>query len=72
MVQYNGLVTDETIGQLEQLVRDYGQHVILAPYPDMDSPIALTAWGRIDRLDVFDRDRILSFIDTYEGIDHHG
>ncbi len=71
MVQYNGLVTDETISRLEQVVRDYGKHVTLAPYPDMDSPIALTAWGRIDKLDTFDRDRILRFIDTYEGTDHH-
>ncbi len=71
LVQYNRQVTDETIDQLELVVRGYGEHVILAPYPGMDSPIALTAWGRIDKLDGFDRDRILSFIEAYEGIDHH-
>jgi hypothetical protein len=46
-------------------------HVIMAPYPNLSHPIVLTAWGRIDRLDVFDEARIRRFIDAYVGIDHH-
>jgi hypothetical protein len=33
--------------------------------------IALTAWTRLDRLEEFDHKRIVRFIETYRGIDHH-
>ena len=72
MVQYNcpdGC--DELVTQLSQLVNRYDDHVILAPYPDMDARIALTAWGRIDKLDEVDLERIERFIRTYRAIDHH-
>lgn len=44
---------------------------MLAPYPGMDTRIALTAWQRIDRLDEFDEERIERFIHAYRGEDHH-
>jgi hypothetical protein len=47
------------------------ERLILAPYPGMKTTIALTAWGRIDRLDSFDEARIVRFIEAYIGIDHH-
>lgn len=46
-------------------------HLILAPYPGMDATIALTAWGRIDKFNEFDEERITRFIEAYIGIDHH-
>jgi hypothetical protein len=72
MVQYN--CPDgcgELVAQLTQLVNHYDDHLILAPYPDMDARIALTAWGRIDKLSDFDEERIERFIETYSAIDHH-
>ena len=72
MVQYNcpdGC--DELVSQLGEIVNRYEDHVILAPYPDMDARIALTAWGRIDKFDDFDADRIVDFIKSYRAIDHH-
>ncbi len=48
------------------------QGVFVAPYEDMESAIALTAWERIDRLDSVDRERISAFIDAYIGINHGG
>jgi hypothetical protein len=48
----------------------YG-HLIAAPYPGMDTRIALTAWTRIDKLDDFDELRIIRFIEAYIGVDHH-
>jgi len=71
MVQYNCQDCDELVSQLAEVVRRYSDHVILAPYPNMDSTIALTAWGRIDTFDEFDRDRIVAFIEAYAGLDHH-
>jgi len=47
------------------------EHLILAPYPGMDATIALTAWGRIDKLKSYDEARIMQFIEAYVGIDHH-
>jgi len=47
------------------------ERLILAPYPSMDTTIALTAWGRIDKLNSYDEARIVRFIEAYIGIDHH-
>lgn len=54
------------------------ERVLVAPYPwlsreGQDGPrLALTAWGRIELLDGFDRDRIDAFVDAWGGKDHHG
>jgi hypothetical protein len=72
MVQYN--CPDgcpELVDQLAEIVGRYDRFVILAPYPDMEARIALTAWGRIDTLEAFNESRIVRFIETYRGIDHH-
>ncbi|MFQ5924833.1 MAG: DUF3105 domain-containing protein [Dehalococcoidia bacterium] len=71
LVQYSSLASAALIGQLEGVVSRYEDHVILAPYFNMDSQIALTAWGRIDKFDEWDEDRIVEFIEAYRGIDHH-
>ena len=39
--------------------------LIVAPYPDMPTRIALTAWGRIDAMDTWDAERALKFIEAY-------
>lgn len=75
IVQYNcrGLATekcDDLVQNLTRVVEGYNR-VILAPYPDMDTIIALTAWGRIDKFNEFDEYRIRRFIEAYMGIDHH-
>jgi hypothetical protein len=60
----------ELAAKLEALARGR-DYVLVAPWPGMGTRIALTAWGRIDTLDVFDRPRIESFIGAYAGQDHH-
>lgn len=67
-------VTTTTIQQLETIVRPYylkSKSIILEPYAGMESPITLTAWTKIDRLQTIDKERIEQFIKTYIGIDHH-
>ena len=72
MVQYSCPVEcPELIEQLTQIVEHYDHNVILAPYRDMNSRIALTAWNRLDTLDEFDESRIIQFIKEYSGLDHH-
>jgi hypothetical protein len=70
LVQYN-CECEQLVNQLAKVVRRYPDHVILAPYPIMESRIALTAWGRIDTFDEFDETRILAFIEAYIGKEHH-
>ncbi len=71
MVQYNCQDCEELIAKLEAVVSRYSDKVILAPYPNMDNRIALTAWGRIDTMTDFDEQRIVRFIEAYRGIDQH-
>ena len=71
IIQYNRSADNELISKLAEITRRYKDLVILAPFPDMDSLIALTAWTRIAKLDRFDEERIERFIKSYRGIDHH-
>ncbi len=71
LVQYNCTDCDDLVRNLKDIVRRYSDKVILAPYPGMKTRIALTAWSYIDAFDQFDEQRILRFIETHRGIDHH-
>ncbi|MBI3963107.1 MAG: DUF3105 domain-containing protein [Deinococcus sp.] len=65
MVQYRPDASPDLVQQLRQVVGRYRSKVVLAPYPGLDAPIVLTAWGRIDQLGAFDEGRIVAFIDAY-------
>ena len=68
MVQYN--CPEECPGLVDQLTRVvniYPEGVVLAPNSEIDSTIALTAWGWIDTFEVFSEPRIDDFIQTYLG-----
>ena len=39
--------------------------IIVIPRPILDTPIALTAWGRIETLKSFDKERIMRFITAF-------
>lgn len=72
IVHYDQQKTDEdTLERLTEVVRRYTDKVILEPYANLETPIVLTAWGRIDKLEAYDETRITSFISAYRGIDHH-
>ncbi|MEM7530686.1 MAG: DUF3105 domain-containing protein [Chloroflexota bacterium] len=77
----------ELVAQLEEVASPYiraGRHVAVAPndpnwtrnnsqplHKDMNALIAATAWQKLLTLDEFDADMLRTFIDRYEGIDHH-
>lgn len=66
--------TDECkklVEQLASIVKKYSDKVAIAPYPKLDTKIALTAWTRIDKFNDFDGERIEKFIKAFKGIDHH-
>jgi hypothetical protein len=63
LVQYNcPEACNDLVDLLRSIVRGYDRKVILAPYTNMDSRIALTAWGKIDLLDSFEDERVQDFI----------
>jgi hypothetical protein len=70
IVQYNCMNCQDLVKKLEHIASQY-ERIILAPYPGMDTVIALTSWGKIDKLKEFDEKRIIRFINAYIGIDHH-
>ena len=45
---------------------DQGGKLLMSPYPDMETRIALTAWNFIDQFDEFDEDRIREFVSAHE------
>lgn len=78
-------LVDQLDGLIRPYVES-GRHVVMLPndptwmgsegsvtplHQDMGARIALTAWQKIDKFDEFDAERIRSFIERYEGIDHH-
>lgn len=54
----------ELVSQLANVTIRY-QKVILSPYSNMGSRIALTAWTYLDKFDDFDEGRIVLFIETH-------
>ncbi|HEX2186008.1 MAG TPA: DUF3105 domain-containing protein [Chloroflexota bacterium] len=56
----------EMVAQLEAIVRTYPKKVILAPYPGIGQPIALTAWGKLAYLKEVDEAFIRDFIARYK------
>lgn len=70
LIQYN-CECPELVEKLAAVVRRYEHGVILAPYPEMKSRIALTAWTRLDTMEEFDEARVVRFISAYRGVDHH-
>ena len=70
-INYSCQDCPDLVKQLTMIAERYDR-VIIAPYTDLDRKIALTAWGKIDKFDEFDKARILKFIKAHIGIDHHG
>ena len=59
------------VDNLASITRQYSDKVLMAPYPKLDTRIALTAWTRIDKFNDFDKERTQKFIKAFKGIDHH-
>ncbi len=77
IINYKPDLDQASVDKLASIATSYIQrgggsgHVVMAPYTGLSNPIVLTAWGRMDRLDILDEARIRRFVDEYVGIDHH-
>lgn len=63
----------DLVNELAELAADYPR-VIVAPNPDLPTPIALSAWGHalaIEALDEPARQAIAAFLERHHGVDHH-
>jgi hypothetical protein len=58
----------DTMGQAGNSSQTGTPKLIAVPRPTMDSLLALTSWGRVDKFDAFDRQRILNFIRVFRGV----
>lgn len=65
-ISYKDPKDTELIEKLEALVSRYRSKVILTPRPRNDSPIAVAAWERLMKLDVYDEQRIVAFINAFK------
>lgn len=59
------------VEQLKKIAAGFDKFVLVAPYPQMDAKIALTAWGKLETMDTVDAARIAKFVQENIGINHH-
>jgi hypothetical protein len=66
-IQYDPTLDAAQIQSIEEMARDHEENVLSAPYSGMETPIAVSAWGYLMRLDTFEADSINEFIDAFAG-----
>lgn len=64
-IQYEPDLDPATIAEIEAIVRDFDSHVFSGPYPGMETPITVTAWGAMMRLRQLDEPAVREFIDEF-------
>jgi hypothetical protein len=58
-------VDEETVEGAESLVGAYDSHMISAPFAGMETPITLTSWGEMMRLDSWDAAAAREYIEAF-------
>ena len=71
LLQYAAGTSPADIDRLERIGRRYPRDVVVAPYPELRTGIALTGWQRLEKLDAVDNDRIESFVTKVSGRYNH-
>ena len=69
IIQYN-TQDENTISYLEEVAGELDQwphYYILAPYPELENTIALTAWGKAQYMDTVDVAAMKAFAKAYRG-----
>lgn len=64
-VTYSPELSDDDVATLQDTVRNEN-FVVLSPYPRLQSPVVLTAWGIQLEVDDVDDSRIAAFIERYQ------
>ncbi|MGI8773438.1 MAG: DUF3105 domain-containing protein [Actinomycetota bacterium] len=66
-IQYQPTLPIEQIRRFEEFAEEYDTHILVAPYPDLETPIAVSSWSRLMRLDEVDEDAIRQYIEEFRG-----
>jgi len=72
LIQYAPSLPASQRREVEHLARRHLDAVLVAPYPRLRAGIALTAWGRIDRMGRYDQTRVEAFVAALSGRYVHG
>jgi len=64
-IQFKPDLDPEQVATIESIVSDYDEGVFSAPYEDMQTPIAVTSWGRKMELDAADGSVISEYVDAF-------
>lgn len=65
-VQYRPDALDlEQIRRIEEIVSEWDGFTFAAPYPEMETPVAVTSWARIMRLDSVDETAIRRYVERF-------
>jgi len=57
----------ETIRDIEAKVGEFDDRTISAPYSGTETPISVTSWTKLMRLDEYDEDTVDEYIDAFRG-----
>ncbi len=71
VIHYRPDTAQSVVDELVSIAKQFSRDTVLHPNPELDTQIALTAWGRIDTLDRFDRAEIVEFVDTFRNRYNH-
>jgi Protein of unknown function (DUF3105) len=72
VVHYARTISPADLGELRRFAKRYPRDVVLSPYPGLTDLIAMTAWGRIEKLDRLDESRVVTFTERLRGRYDHG
>ena len=72
VVRYAPSTPPDQVALLAQVARQYPRDVVLSPYPALTDGVALTAWGRIERLSTVDTTEVETFVRMLRGRYNHG
>lgn len=67
VIHYRPDTSPAVVAELESIGKRFAHDIVVQPNPDIDTQIALTAWGRIDLLDGYDEARIVNFVELFRG-----
>lgn len=62
LLQYSCANCPSLVRNLTQITRDFEPWVYLAPYPDMEDKLALSAWRNLETMDNYNQTEIKQFI----------
>ena len=66
-IQYRPSLPTPDVRRIERLVRAFDSDVFSAPYPGLPTPVAVSSWGELMRLDSFDERAVEDYVKAFRG-----